>query len=702
MTDDAKQRQRDAYRTSHEAPLTTDQGVPVEDAGNSLTAGERGPTLLEDFQLREKLTHFDHERIPERVVHARGAGAYGFFAPYAPCAEFTRASFLQDPAVRTPTFVRFSTFQGGRGSADTVRDVRGFAVKFYTPTGNFDLVGNNFPVFFSQDGSKFPDLVHALKPEPANEIPTGTSAHDTFWDFVSLQPETLHMVMWLMSDRAIPRSYRMMQGFGVHTFRLVDEDGRGTFAKFHWTPRLGVHSLVWDEALQTAGRDPDFHRRDLWQAITTGQYPEYELGVQLVPEEDEFAFEFDLLDPTKIIPAERVPVRPIGRMVLDRNPENFFAETEQVAFHPGNVVPGIDFTNDPLMQARLFSYLDAQLLRLGGPNFAQLPVNRPVVPVHTNHRDGYHQSEIRTGPSYTPHSLSGGCPAALGASSAPFTHYPEQVAGRTARARSHSFQDHYSQPTLFWNSMSSWEKRHIVAAFRFELGRCDSFQVRHRTVQELANVDHELATAVADGVGVTPPEPPKNGNHGRSSPALSLENLRGPGLVSTRMVAVLVAEGVDDEQVEAVRDALERRGAVVEELGPHDGTVSAYDGEPHAVDRALPTTSSVLYDAVLVPGGPAAALELVADEAAIRFVREAYRHGKPIGALGSGVDVLAGLELTGVRLAVTEEEGVVSDHGVVTDTTATAPDDVFPDEFTAALARHRHWHRQLRPEPHTT
>jgi catalase len=408
---DDKQRQLAGYRVEPGGRLTTDQGVPVDDTDNSLTVGERGPTLLEDFHFREKLTRFDHERIPERVVHARGAGAYGHFQVYESLADLTVADFLCDPSLRTPVFVRFSTVAGSRGSADTVRDVRGFATKFYTRQGNYDLVGNNIPVFFIQDGVKFPDFVHAVKPEPHNEIPQAQSAHDTFWDFVQLQPEIMHMVMWVMSDRAIPRSFRMMQGFGVHTFRLVNAEGRGTFVRFHWRPLLGTHSLVWDEVLRLQGNDPDFNRRDLWESIERGAFPEWELGLQLVPEEDEHAFDFDLLDATKIIPEELVPVRPVGRMILDRNPDNFFAETEQVAFHTANVVPGIDFTNDPLLQARNFSYLDTQLIRLGGPNFAQIPINRPIAQVRNDQRDGYNQRMIhQSRTSYAPNSISGGCP----------------------------------------------------------------------------------------------------------------------------------------------------------------------------------------------------------------------------------------------------------------------------------------------------
>lgn len=594
--------------------------------------------------------------------------------------------------MQTPVFVRFSTVQGPRGSADTVRDVRGFATKFYTSEGNYDLVGNNFPVFFIQDGIKFPDFVHAVKPEPHNDIPTGASAHDTLWDFVSLQPETLHAIMWLMSDRAIPRSYRMMQGFGVHTFRFVNADGRGTFVKFHWKPKLGVHSLVWDEAQECQGRDPDFNRRDLWDAIEAGEYPEWELGVQLVPEEDEFAFAFDLLDATKLIPEEQVPVRPIGRMVLNRNPENFFAETEQVAFHTGNVVPGIDFTNDPLLQARNFSYLDTQLIRLGGPNFAQIPVNRPVAPVRTNQRDGYHQGAIHRGTNYFPNSLGGGCPAHAGADANAYTHYAERVDGAKIRKRSESFKDHYSQPAMFFHSMTDWEKQHIVAAFRFELGKVGAMTVRARTVEELAKVDGGLAREVARGIGVPEPDGAEPGTYKLASPALSLESLRGDGSIRTRQIAVLVTDGVDAEQVTSVREALAAGGAIVEALAPTDGTVRGADGESYAVDRALPTVASVLYDAVLLPGGQDGAPAAVKDPDALRFVRDAYRHGKPVGALGSGVGVLSALEPEGLRLS-TGDRGAVSDRGVVTDTSPGTPDTEFVQAFIDAIAAHRHGDR---------
>ncbi|MGW8532279.1 catalase [Nocardiopsis sp. NPDC055824] len=687
-----KDRRLDSVRTDSAQPLTTETGVRVGDTDNSLRAGARGPTLLEDFHAREKITHFDHERIPERVVHARGAGAYGRFQPYEGLSDLTAAHFLSGPDVTTPVFVRFSTVAGSRGSADTVRDVRGFAVKFYTEQGNYDLVGNNMPVFFIQDGIKFPDFVHAVKPEPHNEIPQAQSAHDTLWDFVGLQPETTHMMMWLMSDRAIPRSYRTMQGFGVHTFRFVSAGGRGTFVKFHWKPLLGTHSLVWDEAQRIQGKDPDFNRRDLWEAIERGQYPEWELGVQLVAEEDEHAFDFDLLDATKIIPEEEVPVRPIGKMVLDRNPDNFFAETEQVAFHTANVVPGIDFTNDPLLQARNFSYLDTQLLRLGGSNFQQIPVNRPVAPVSNNQRDGFAQHRVHRGQtSYYPNSLGGGCPAP--ADEGVYRHYAEKVEGGKIRVRSESFADHYSQATLFYNSLADWEREHLVAGFRFELGKCEELAVRQRVVANLNHVDHELSARVAEGIGVEPPETEGTPNHGRSSPAVSMANTAF-GSLTGRQIAVLVADGVDAAAVHAFRDGLVSEGAVVELLAATDGAVRAGAGDPVTVDRAYTTVSSVLYDAVVVPGGPSSAESLEQDGVAVHFVLEAYKHHKAVAAVGEGTRLLASLPVPEGTFA--PAGGTRTELGVVV--SETAGDDCVA-EFARLVGGHRIWDRPTAAVP---
>ncbi|MBB5874306.1 catalase [Allocatelliglobosispora scoriae] len=701
-TDNPKDVQLDAYRVgSADAVMTTDQGIGVEDTDNALRAGPRGPNLLEDFHLREKITRFDHERIPERVVHARGSGAHGYFQPYGDeMSRYTAAAFLTDPAVRTPVFVRFSTVQGSRGSTDTARDVRGFAVKFYTEQGNFDLVGNNMPVFFIQDGIKFPDIIHAVKPEPHNEIPQAASAHDTFWDFVSLQPETMHHLIWVMSDRALPRSYRTMQGFGVHTFRFVAADGTATFVKFHWKPLAGVHSLVWDEAQKISGKDPDFHRRDLWESIESGAFPEYELGVQLIAEADEFAFDdLDLLDPTKLVPEEVVPVVPVGKLTLNRNPDNFFAETEQVAFLVSNVVPGIDFTNDPLLQARLFSYLDTQLTRLGGPNFAQLPINRPVAPVHNHQQDGFHQHGIRVGQAnYHPNSLGGGFPAVAGAGGGAFVHRPDQVDGVKARKRAETFADHYGQATLFWNSMSAWEKEHIVAAYRFELGKVTAMHIRTLMVDHLNRIDHTLAVSVAAGIGVAAPKAAKPA-HARLSPALSQLSQPGAGIVG-RKVAILVAPGVDAGAVIGVRDALTAQGAVVELLAPVDGAVEAADGKALPVDRAMNTVASVLYDAVVVGGGGEAVDVLVADGVAVHFVAEAYKHAKPLGVLGAGERLAQAARLP--VFGESDRQGAPASKpiagaldGVVFLAEGAKKVNAFVGDLVVAIEAHRHYDRPV-------
>ncbi|HEY1110061.1 MAG TPA: catalase, partial [Opitutaceae bacterium] len=505
----------------HGAPnLTTNQGVVIADNQNSLKAGIGGPTLLEDFVLREKITHFDHERIPERIVHARGSGAHGYFESYGTVSDVTCAKFLQ-PGKRTPVFVRFSTVAGPMGSADLPRDVRGFSVKFYTEEGNYDLVGNNIPVFFIQDAMKFPDLVHAVKREPDRGFPEAASAHDTFWDFVSLMPESMHMLMWVMSDRAIPRSLRMIQGFGVHTFRLVNAEGESTFVKFHWRPLLGLEAVVWDEAMKISGADPEFHRRDLWEAIERGHAPQWELGFQLFDQATADSLDFDPLDPTKIIPEETIPVKPVGKMTLDRNPDNFFAETEQVAFCPANVVPGIDFTNDPLLQGRLFSYLDTQLSRLGGPNFHQLPINAPRCPMRNFQRDGLRQMTVPKGRvAYEPSSLDGGYPrenAARGFQSFPAKGAPENDDPQKTRLRKETFADHYSQARMFFRSLTEPEQRHVISAFAFELGKVETKPVRCRMLGHLHLVDEDLAAGVEAALGmegqaqtITPAVEPKD------------------------------------------------------------------------------------------------------------------------------------------------------------------------------------------------
>jgi len=694
MTDreQAPQSVKDAQLASYQVDnrgqgMTTDQGIPVQDTDNSLKAGDRGPTLLEDFHFREKIMRFDHERIPERVVHARGSGAHGYFQLYESLAEYTSADFLCDPSLRTPVFVRFSTVQGSRGSADTVRDVRGFATKFYTRQGNFDLVGNNMPVFFIQDAIKFPDVIHAVKPEPHNEIPQAASAHDTFWDFVSLQPETMHHVMWLMSDRALPRSYAMMQGFGVHTFRLINAEGRSTFVKFHWIPKLGTHSLVWDEAQKIAGKDPDFNRRDLWEAIESGNHPEYELGLQLFTEEEAARLDFDVLDPTKLIPEEIIPVRRVGKLVLDRNPDNFFAETEQIAFCVQNVVPGIGFTDDPLLQGRLFSYLDTQLTRLGGPNFAQIPINRPVAPVHNHQQDGFHFDAVPAREAnYHPNSISGNTPTPQGDRG--YVHYPSQVAGPKLRLRPESFADHYSQAAMFWNSMSPWEKKHIVAAYRFELGRVVRKEIRQRMVEHLNRIDNDLAVAVAQGLGVAAPEKVTD-NPGGRSPALS-QAIEPKDKPLGRKVAILVADGVDAASVTPLVETLKAQGAVPELLAPVDGAVTAADGTPLPVDRAIVTVASVLYDAVVVPDGTAAAELICGDGYAVHFVAEAYKHAKPVAFIGAGAMVRTAANLPAGDAAA--EAGVLTSG-------AGAPDEDFLEQLVTAVAAHRFFERPVDAVP---
>ncbi|HXJ40905.1 MAG TPA: catalase, partial [Bryobacteraceae bacterium] len=563
--------------------LTTNQGVPVANNQDSLKAGLRGPTLLEDFILREKITHFDHERIPERIVHARGSAAHGFFETYEPLTGLTKAAPFTESGKRTPVFVRFSTVAGERGSADTARDVRGFAVKFYTDEGNWDLVGNNMPVFFIQDAMKFPDLIHAAKPEPHNQMPQAATAHDTFWDFVSLMPESTHMLMWIMSDRAIPRSYRMMQGFGVHTFRLVNAQGKSTFCKFHWKPLLGTHSLVWDEAAKIMGADPDFHRRDLWEAIESGHYPEWELGLQLFSEADAEKFSFDVLDSTKLIPEELVPVKAVGRMVLNRNPDNFFAETEQVAFCTAHVVPGIDFSNDPLLHGRIHSYVDTQITRLGGANFHEIPINAPLVPVHNNQRDGFHRQAIARGRvAYEPNSLGGGCPFQAGATG--FSSFPKAIESNNSpvdkvRGKPVKFAEHYAQAKLFFESQTEVEKAHIQGAFRFELSKLTVPAIRVRMVASLLNVSKQLATRLASDLGIELPEPmpralktaPKA--EITASPALSLQALPGDGGVATRKIAILLADGIESEPITDLIEALHGAGAITRLLGSRLGAV---------------------------------------------------------------------------------------------------------------------------------
>ncbi len=691
--DMSKQKQLDKFKVDHNhTKLTTAQGLRVSHTDDSLKAGERGPTLMEDFHFREKLTHFDNERIPERVVHARGFGAHGYFQCYEPMTEFTKAKFLQNPSVKTPVFVRFSTVVGSKGSADTVRDVRGFATKFYTEEGNYDLVANNMPIFFIHDGIKFPDVVHAIKPEQHNEIPQASAAHDTFWDFMSNTPELTHMIMWLMSDRAIPRSYRMMEGFGVNTFRFVNSQGKARFVKFHWKPKLGVHSLVWDEAQKIAGKDPDFNRRDLWDAINKGDFPEFELGVQMIEEHQEFDFDFDILDATKFWPEEQVPVQIIGKMVLNKNVDNHFAETEQVAFHPGNVVPGIDFTNDPLLQGRLFSYIDTQLMRLGGPNFHEIPINRPVANVNTNMREGMHRMTIDKGrTSYSPNSLQNNSPQPAAEGEGGYVHYMEKVDGHKIRQRSESFKDFYSQATMFWNSMSPPERQHIVDAFHYELGNVLDISIRQRVVDLFNNVDGELAKEIAKGIGVNPPAQMGGTGVTASSPAISQANtVKSP---ATRKVAILADNGCNYPEVKQVVDQLKQAGVHCEIISKYQGVITAACGRQIQVNRNYHTASSVLFDAVYVPGGRASVDTLLGHGDALHFVNEAFKHAKAVAASNEAVDLFDQSEILGVRLAPLDSRAQVTfDMGVVTVRNA-ADLGYFGEEFLAAIAEHRHWIR---------
>jgi len=682
-----------AFRVDNtNADLTTNQGLPIADDQNSLRAGQRGPTLLEDFILREKITHFDHERIPERVVHARGSGAHGYFQVYEPLTDLTRAHFLSDPSLRTPVFVRFSTVGGSRGSADTVRDVRGFAVKFYTQEGVYDLVGNNMPVFFIQDAIKFPDFVHAVKPEPRNEIPQASSAHDSFWDFCSLTPESTHMLMWLMSDRALPRSYATMEGFGVHTYRFIDAEGGSTFVKFHWKPVLGMHSLVWDEAQKLAGKAPDFNRADLWESIELGNFPEFELGVQVFDDAQADSFDFDVLDATKLIPEELVPVRRIGKMTLDRNPDNFFAETEQVAFCVSHVVPGIDFSNDPLLQGRIFSYLDTQLSRLGGPNFHQIPINRPVCPFHNGQQDGMHQMEIKVNrTNYEPNSVDDNWPREKPVERGGFASYLERLQGDKRRVRAESFKDHFSQATLFWNSQTEVEQDHIAAAFGFELAKVSRPAIRERVLDRLASVDAGLAARVAAQLGLERPAAPKaarksrSGKRPTSSPALSIVANAAGGSAKGRKVAILAADGVDAAGIRAIKTALKAAGARGLVLASRLGTLAAQDGSHVQVDHTIVTEPSVGFDAVFVPGGTESARTLAASGDALHFIAEAYKHAKPIAASGAGVELLRGAGAMRADEDVADVKlGILTDNGMLIDT---------PTTFVAMIANHRFWNR---------
>ena len=673
--------------------LTTNQGVPISDNQNSLKAGFRGPALLEDFVLREKITHFDHERIPERIVHARGSAAHGYFECYAPLTKLTSASIFAETGKRTPVFVRFSTVAGERGSTDTARDVRGFAVKFYTDEGNWDLVGNNIPVFFIQDAMKFPDLVHALKPEPHHAMPQAASAHDTFWDFVSLMPESTHMLMWVMSDRAIPRSYRMMQGFGVHTFRFVNEQGKSSFVKFHWNPAAGTHSLVWDEAVKISGADPDYHRRDLWEAIEAGAYPEWELGVQVFSEEQAEQFSFDVLDATKIIPEELVPVTPIGKMVLNRNPDNFFAETEQVAFCTAHIVPGLDFSNDPLLAGRIHSYVDTQISRLGGPNFHEIPINGSVAQVHNNQRDGMHRQAIPRGRvAYEPNSLGGGCPFQAGTKG--FMSFPQPVEDDKVRGKPEKFAEHYNQARLFYDSQSEVEKAHIAKAFRFELTKVQTPAIRQRVVSQLRNVSEDLAMTLAAGLGMDLPDPmpkvlPKSVKPElKESAALSLLARPGQNGIGTRRIAILVADGIVGESITRIHEALASQGAVPRYVGGKLGALKTHTGDSIEVEVTLEAAPSVLWDASVLPDGQDAVDALGANGQALEFIKDQYRHCKPILAFGVGSSLLGKAAIPGTLPSGEDDPGLLLSSSNEANAVRS---------FVDAILKHRHFERETDP-----
>lgn len=670
--------------------LTTNQGVAIADNQNSLKAGLRGPALLEDFILRDKITHFDHERIPERIVHARGSAAHGYFEAYKALDKFTCAAPFSEAGKKTPVFVRFSTVAGERGSVDTARDIRGFAVKFYTDEGNWDLVGINIPVFFIQDAMKFPDLIHAVKPEPHNGMPQAASAHDTFWDFASLMPETTHTLMWAMSDRGIPRSYRMMQGFGVHTYRLVDSSGKSSFVKFHWKPKLGTHSLVWDEAARIQGADNDYHRRDLWDAIEAGEFPEWELGMQIFSEEDAEKFSFDVLDATKIVPEELVPVRPAGRMVLNRNPDNFFAETEQVAFCTANVVPGIDFSNDPLLAGRIHSYVDTQISRLGGPNFNEIPINAPLAPVHNNQRDGLHRRTINRGRvAYEPNSLGGGCPFQTGEMG--FISFPQKMDGDKVRGKPEKFADHYTQATLFWNSQTDWEQRNIIGGFRFELSKLSVPAIRDRVLSSLVNVSPVLASAIAEGLGVKVPAAMPLAISVQVTPevsysaALSLLALPGDRSIRTRKIALLVADGIKGASLLALTKTLTEAGAVLKTIASRLGAIETSDGVHIEADASFENSPSVLFDAVILPDGQSGVDALSQSYQVKEFIALQFLHGKTLLALGASRVLLepAGVSVSGKTGS--KVEGVL--------TSESESEASVSERFIAAVAMHRHHSR---------
>ncbi|WP_175639435.1 catalase [Metabacillus schmidteae] len=670
-----KSEQLDKYRIKNAGKsITTNEGLKVANNDRTLKAGERGPVLMQDFHFFQKQMHFDQERIPERVVHARGAGAHGEFVCYKSMKKYTRAGFLQEPGLSTPVFVRFSTVQGGRGSMDTARDIRGFAVKFYTEEGNYDLLGLQFPIFVLFDAFKFVDSQHALKPEPHNEMPTASAAHDNFWDFVANNQESAHFVMWAMSDRAIPRSWRMMEGFAINTFRFVNEEGKGTFVKFHWKPILGVHSLDMEQAQIIGGVDPDFHRRDLWDAIDRGAYPVFELGVQMIEEQDEHKFEFDVLDPTKLWPEEIVPVDIIGKMTLNKNVDNFFAETEQVAFDVTNVVPGIAFTDDPILQGRTFTYKVTQLHRLGGPNYQELPINQSLCPFHNNQRQGFNRTRIDVDQvNYYRNSIANNTPGPTSPDKGGYEHYSEKVEGFKVKASSDSFKDFFSHARLFWNSMSPVEKMHIIDAFSFELASVKNKSVRQQVVDMYVNVDKEMAKTIAENVGVNPPK----GDHvpvTASSPALSQENT--PHYPHTLTVGVLIGNGFNDKEVLNVFEILRQHGVFIETVSEQLGTVTGADGTKIAVTKTFLSTHDVLHDSLYVVGGQTDNQRFF-NSKVTQFIHGTYKHFKPIGIATTGEAFIQPSEqnnLAGVFFARTNKN--------------------FGDDFVKAIAKKRFWERK--------
>lgn len=675
--------------------LTTNDGVAIYDNNNTLKLGKRGPSLQQDHIFFDKMAHFDRERIPERVVHARGSGAHGILEIHEDISEFTHAKFLQK-GISTPLFTRFSTVAGFKGSTDLARDVRGFSVKFYTEDGNFDLVGNNIPVFFIQDAMNFPDLVHAVKPEPDKEIPQAASAHDTFWDFISLMPESAHMAMWLMSDRAIPRSFRMMEGFGVHTFKLINSKGDITFVKFHWKPKLGVHSVAWNEAQKISGFNTDFHRQDLWENIEKGNFPQWDLGIQLIPEKDEMKYSFDLLDPTKLIPEELVPVKIIGTMTLYKNPDNFFAETEQVAFDPGRIIPGIDLSDDPLLQGRVFSYMDTQNYRLGGANFHEIPINRSINQKNNNQKDGTSRMDILKGEvSYFPNSKASGCPYhAMLKGEEGFQSHQQEVQGKKVRGRSDSFADHFSQATLFFNSQSESEKQHIINAFSFELSKVTDPKIRERQVAILFQIDKTLAQKVGDNLSIIPSQELDNltlsfarQNHPnyplkpikqeiKKSSALSMKVNENEGNIKTKKIAILVDNGVSKKSIDQLKSAVEKEGAEGVLISSKVGELIYEEGAKENISHSYLTDSSVLYDAVFTPSGKSLN-SLISNPDYYEFINEAYRHCKILAFAKGTEDLLK-------RSFVEKDKGVVFEEG--------NPNWIV--EFITCMKLHRIWDRE--------